>query len=70
MTMIDKLRVLTTELDYKDAPNGTIVRDKTGIAWQKAANRWWRAGSVTDMRTEDDMACMGACQVLSWGWPE
>lgn len=60
--------VLTTEADYENAPEGTIVAQDGCDSWVKTNTNIWACGVVTYVNR--DMSATGPYPVLRWGWGE
>ena len=59
---------LVTAEDFKDAPEGTVVADPTGNAYQKVYADYWK--SYDDGLSNEWMAAKGPWPILCWGWGE
>ena len=59
---------LVTAGDFKDAPEGTVVADPTGNAYQKVYADYWK--SYDDGLSNEWMAAKGPWKILRWGWGE
>lgn len=59
---------LTTEEDYENAPEGTVVAETGGNSYQKLYDELWE--SVNDVLSNEAMAISGPWKILRWGWGE
>ena len=64
---LDPVELVTAE-DFKDAPEGTVVADPTGNAYQKVYADYWK--SYDDGLSNEWMAAKGPWKILRWGWGE
>ena len=64
---LDPVELVTAE-DFKDAPEGTVVADPTGNAYQKVYADYWK--SYDDGLSNEWMAAKGPWTILRWGWGE
>lgn len=58
---------LTTVEDFETAPEGTVVAEPTGNAYQKVLYYW---ESMNDSHRSEEMAVSGPWKILRWGWGE
>ncbi|HAT1352026.1 TPA: hypothetical protein I8V92_002094 [Corynebacterium striatum] len=58
---------LTTVPDFEGAPEGTVVAEPTGNAYQKVLYYW---ESMNDSQRSEEMAVSGPFKILRWGWGE
>ncbi|WP_306594177.1 hypothetical protein [Corynebacterium striatum] len=58
---------LTTVEDFETAPEGTVVAEPTGNAYQKVLYYW---ESMNDSHRSEEMAVSGPWKILRYGWGE
>ena len=64
---LDPVELATTE-DFENAPEGTIVGERSGNACQKILDDHW--ASFDEELTDEEMAIIGPQKILRWGWGE